>query len=92
MSDVSNRFLSTETILSFVTIIVVFAFGYGGLSSQVTALADEIEEVDGEKMPERMARIEQTVEYNSEKIDELKEQAKINHSLLEAILRKVGDE
>jgi len=91
MNDVSNRFLSFETIISFTTLIVIFAFGYGGLSTQVTALAGDIEEVNTKHLPEKVARVEVELQAVVKTVDEAKEQMNaINEKLDKHIAQEVA--
>jgi len=82
--------LGIDTALAIAILTAVFASG--GLWFRVDALADNINKTEGDRLPQRVARIEQTVEYNREKIDDLKKQSEKNHDLLNEILQKVGDD
>jgi outer membrane murein-binding lipoprotein Lpp len=86
-TDISNKALSLETIVSFVVLIVAFVFGYGNLSADVGYKADKS---DVAVMAAKVDAIADDVAENKSGIKAATKAAQDNHNILIRIEAKLG--
>ena len=85
--DITNKTLSIETVVSFVVLIITFAFGYGNLSADVGYKADKS---DVAVMAAKVDAIADDVAENKSGIKAATKAAQDNHNILIRIEAKLG--